>query len=115
MYRKDVSSANCFVTSDAYSQDQGCSGIYTGSTDILNVLYLLLLFFVVPLMIGLHSSLLVICATWIVVSKADLISDFSQQSFKVLSSGQNGYADASTACKLFDLFFCAIMISFFFS
>ena len=42
---------------------------------------------------------LILCATLVVVSHADLISDLMGQNFTVLSPGQNGYSAASTACE----------------
>lgn len=56
---------------------------------------------VLNIMVGLHSSLLVICATLVAISNADLIYDLTQQNFTVHSLGQNSYADDSTACKSF--------------
>ena len=50
-------------------------------------------------MFGLHSSLLVLCATLVIVSYADLISSLTQDNITFLTSGQDGYSAASTACK----------------
>jgi hypothetical protein len=55
-------------------------------------------------MVGLYSSLLILCATLVVVTYADLITDLTQQNITILSPGQDGYSAASTACKSFDRF-----------
>ena len=55
-------------------------------------------------MFWLHSSLLVLCATLVIVSYADLISSFTQDNITFLAPGQDGYSVSSTACKSFDSF-----------
>lgn len=55
-------------------------------------------------MIGLHcSSLLVLCATLVGVSYANLMCNFSHTNITILSPGDAGYSTASTACKSFRL------------
>ena len=55
-------------------------------------------------MFTLHSSLLVLCATLVVASYADLISSLSQDNITYLAPGQDGYSNSSTACKSLDPF-----------
>ena len=55
-------------------------------------------------MFKLHLSLLVLCATLVVVSYADLISSLTQYNTTFLAPGQDGYSASSTACKPFDSF-----------
>ena len=57
-------------------------------------------------MFGLHSSLLVLCATLVVASYANLIANFTQQNINILAPGQDGFSDSSTACMSFDLLLC---------
>lgn len=65
-------------------------------------------------MFGLHSSLLVLCATLFVASYADLIYDLNQDGITVLAPGQAGFSASSTACKSFGSFYPAmIKLTFF--
>ena len=56
-------------------------------------------------MFGLHSSLLVLCATLVVVCSADLISSLMQRNIIFLAPGYDGYPASSAACT-FDHFLC---------
>jgi len=51
-------------------------------------------------MFELYSSLLVVCATLVVVSYADLISSLTQDNITFLGPGQDGYSASSTAYNL---------------
>jgi hypothetical protein len=66
----------------------------------------------VLIMFGLLTSLLVLCATLVVVSYADLISSLTQKNIIFLAPGHDGYSASSMACKSIDLFLCypAVMI-----